>query len=107
MLLLAVASSKVEKVQQRAARQKLPEITIVEVSPEDYPDFTKPSCINCNQLFEKSLLELSHARGQRELRVHADMPTALLERIIQGCLQSPLLTATQKKKILNQEADAS
>jgi hypothetical protein len=74
-------------------------------SPEDYSDFTKPSCINCNQLFEKSFLELSQAKRQRELRLHADMTTELPGRIVQGCLDSPLLTEAQKKMIPNEEVN--
>jgi len=59
------------------------------------------------QLFEKSLMELSQAKRQRELRLHADMPAELLERIVQGCLESPLLTEAQKKMILNEEENSS
>lgn len=99
VLLLAVASSQVEKVKARAERQNLPAATVVEISPEEYPDFSKASCFNCNQLFQKSLLELSQARRNRELRTQRDMPVDILERLIAGCMASPLLSDEEKLMI--------
>ena len=99
VLLMVVASSQVDKVKERARRQNLPEATVVEISTQEYPEFSKPSCINCNQLFQKSLLELSNARKHRELRSQQDMPLPLMERIIAGCLASPLLSAEEKAMI--------
>src|SRR5205823_2031000 len=56
LLLLAIASSKLESVRQR--RRTLPPETLVEIAPTDYDEFTKQSIVDCNKLFRKSLAEL-------------------------------------------------
>jgi len=104
VLLMAVASSQVEKVKDRATRRNLPESNVVEISPAEYPDFSKPSCIDCNKVFQKSLLELSQAKRCRQLRPQKDMPAEVLERIIAGCMASPLLSEEEKSMLRDPSA---
>ena len=56
VLILAVGSSQIDKVRRR--RAGLPPESLVVVDHSDYPDFSKPTVIDCNQVFELSKEEL-------------------------------------------------
>jgi len=55
-LLLVVSSSQLEGVKRRFSH--LPAQTLVEIAPEAYADFTKPSIINCNHVFRRTKAQL-------------------------------------------------
>ena len=55
ILLLVCSSSQLQAVRNR--RTLRPE-TVVEISPQEYPDFTRDSIVDCNTVFEKSIREL-------------------------------------------------
>src|SRR5258708_30923466 len=56
VLLLAVASSKIETVRQR--RRALPAETLVEISPVEYGEFKLSSIMDCNPVFRKRLADV-------------------------------------------------
>lgn len=87
VLIMAVGSSQISKVQDR--RKGLPPETLVIVDPSEYPDFTKPTVIDCNQVFELTHEELAQKFRTRELRHHHDLPKAVLEKIWTGVHNSP------------------
>ena len=87
-LILTVASSQVDKVKKR--RSGLPSESLVEISPDDYPDFTKPSIIDCNNVFVKSRNELA-ALLNRNAESKRDMHSSLVEKLREGVLCSPLI----------------
>lgn len=94
VLIMAVGSSQIDKVQAR--RKNLPPETLVIVDPSEYPDFSKPTVIDCNQVFELSLEELVQKFKTKELRHHRDLPKAVLEKIWRGVHRSPRVDETYK-----------
>lgn len=91
---MAVGSSQIDKVQAR--RKNLPPETLVIVDPSEYPDFSKPTVIDCNQVFELSREELVQKFKTKELRHHRDLPKAVLEKIWRGVHRSPRVDETYK-----------
>lgn len=72
VLIMTVGSSQIEKTKLR--RRNMPGETLVEVDSSEYPDFTKETIIDCNQVFELSREELVQKYQARELRSHQDFP---------------------------------
>lgn len=97
VLLLAVASSQVDKIRER--RKKVPPETLVEVQPEDYGSFTKPTVIDCNQVFELDRAELVARFKAKELRSHPDLPVSILDHVRDGILASPRVDEEHKERI--------
>jgi hypothetical protein len=87
VLLLAVASSQVEKIRER--RRNLPPETLVEVAPEEYEGFTKVTLIDCNQVFELDRAELVSRHQMKSIRSHPDLPVDILNRVRDGIIASP------------------
>jgi hypothetical protein len=94
VLIMAVGSSQIAKVQER--RKNLPPETLVIVEPAEYPDFSKPTVIDCNQVFELSREELVQKFKTKELRHHRDLPKAVLEKIWHGVHTSPRVDEVYK-----------
>ena len=97
LLLLTVASSKVDKVKNR--RQREDKSTVVEISSSDYADFTKDSVIDCNQVFTKSLRDLCDQWERKEIDSKKDLPSQLLIAVQNGVLASRLVSEADKAKI--------
>lgn len=87
VLLLAVASSKINSVRQR--RAKMPPETLVEIGPADYSEFTLPSIVDCNVVFRRSHAELVAEWQAGRMKPKNDMPPAFLARIQAGIKRSP------------------
>lgn len=97
VLLLAVASSQVDKIRER--RKGLPDETLVLVNPADYGAFTKPTMIDCNQVFELDRAELVARYQAQDLRSHPDLPSAVLNQVCDGILASPRVDEAHKDRI--------
>lgn len=97
VLLLTVASSKIDKVKRRRAKE--PESTVVEIPLSEYVDFTKDSIIDCNQVFTKSLQDLCSQWQRKEIVPKQDIPKEVLGKLQQGVLDSRLVSKTDKEKI--------
>ncbi len=97
VLLLAVASSQVDKIRER--RKNLPPETLVEVSPGDYVGFTKPTLVDCNQVFELDRAELVSRYQAKSIRSHPDLPLEILNRVCEGILASPRVDEAYKELI--------
>jgi hypothetical protein len=97
VLIMAVGSSQIAKVQER--RKNLPPETLVIVDPVEYPDFSKPTVIDCNQVFELSREELVQKFKTQELRHHRDLPKAVLEKIWRGVRISPRVDEIYKQML--------
>ncbi len=96
-LLLAMASSQIESVKRRRAKE--PTSTVVEIAGADYADFTKDSVIDCNNVFTKSLLELCEQWRKKEIVPKLDIPEEILAKLIQGALDSRIVSEADKRKI--------
>lgn len=88
ILLLGIATSKVDKVKLR--NRARPD-TYVEISPAEYPDFTVPSAIDCNVVLEKPLAELVGLVKRKEVRYQLDLPSAVFEKVKAAILASPVV----------------
>ena len=95
VLILAVGSSQIEKVQRR--RVGLPPESLVVVDQSAYPDFSKPTIIDCNQVFELSKNELIQKFSARELRHHLDLPKDILDKVWAGVRSSPRVDEVHKR----------
>jgi hypothetical protein len=96
-LLLAVSSSKIDNVRRRHAG--LPPETLVEIAMADYAEFTKPSIIDCNTIIEKDHASLIQQLRNDHSINRADLPPAILDKLIAGVLASPLVTEEHKIRI--------
>ncbi len=97
VLIMAVGSSQIAKTQAR--RQGLPPQTLVIVDPAEYPDFSKPTVIDCNQVFELSVEELVQKFKTKKLRHHRDLPRTVLEKIWHGVHTSPRVDEVYKRML--------
>lgn len=95
VLIMTIGSSQVSKVQKR--RKNLPPETLVLIDPSEYPDFTKPTIIDCNQVFELSKEELVQKFKAKDLRHHQDLPRSIKEKIWRGIRNSPLVDEVHKQ----------
>ena len=95
VLILAVGSSQIDKV--RCRRAGLPPESLVVVDQSDYPDFSKPTVIDCNQVFELSKEELIQKFNGRELRHHLDLPKEVLQKVWVGVKKSPRVDEIHKR----------
>lgn len=94
VLLMAIASSQLDRVKQR--RKQFPPETLVIIDESEYADFTKPTIIDCNQIFELSRAELIQKLAAKELRSHQDLPKDILHKIWQGAHRSPRVDEAHK-----------
>lgn len=97
VLLLTVASSQIDTVKRRCARE--PGSTVVEINEADYADFTKDSVIDCNRVFTKSLADLCAQWHRKEIVPKLDIPKEILDRLKQGILDSRLVSEADKRRI--------
>jgi hypothetical protein len=95
ILILAVGSSQIDTVRRR--RAGLPPESLVVVDEPEYPDFSKPTVIDCNQVFELSKEELIQTFNTRGLRHHLDLPKTLLEKVWIGVRASPRVDEIHKR----------
>ncbi|HEY5791797.1 MAG TPA: hypothetical protein VIS74_00770 [Chthoniobacterales bacterium] len=96
LLILAVVTSQVDKV--RRFRKSLPD-TLVALDPVLYAELSKPSIVDCNQVFPKTLKEFTELFEREEIRHHQDLPGDLLALIRNAIHASPIVTPECKKLI--------
>lgn len=96
VLLLLCASSKIEK--KRMWYSACPSETLVEVSPTQYRDFTVPTIINCNVVFDFTISQLIAKRASGLLYFKTEMDISIIEELRKGVLASP--TVEHKFKAL-------
>jgi len=93
-LVLAVSSSNITGTKQRS--QIFPSQTLVEITPAEYPDFTRDSIIDCNYSFQVTKLELLQKLQAGLAREQSPMPEHILAKLRVGVLSSPLIENTIK-----------
>ncbi len=95
IIFLVCASSKIEKVKKRY--RTCPDETLIEISPNQYPDFRFDSIINCNEVIEKTVDQLVEKLIQEKLKLKTKMNPALVKQLRQGVLCSPVIEHRIKK----------
>ena len=98
VVLLAVSTSQVENLKRM--RRSTPPECVVELAPADYPEFTTPSAVDCNFLFEMTLAELRERQRTKQARGLRDLPKPALQALIRGVLASPLVKQAHKDLVL-------
>lgn len=89
ILILAIASSQVEKRKSIVVKLGFPVETLVEIVPEEYPLFTKNTVIDCNRAFEKSIQSLTEKLENGKLKVCDEvMPAEIVSKVTGGMLAS-------------------
>ncbi len=97
VLIMTVGSSQISNVRRR--RSNMPPETLVTVDPAEYSDFTKPTIVDCNQVFELSREELVQKYKTKALRAHQDFPAEVMDKIWQGVRTSPRVDESHKQLI--------
>lgn len=96
LLLLSVVTSQVEKVHR--VRRHLPG-TVVDLDPALYDELKKPSVIDGNTLFSKSLEEFVELFTAKRIRHHKDLPAELLDAVRAAIHASPLITPEERELV--------
>ena len=89
VVLLVCASSRIDKVKQR--RRTYPVDTLVEITSLQYKDFKVNSIVDCNYLLEKTIDQLIDKLTHKKLWLKTEMDFALVKRLREGVLASPLI----------------
>lgn len=100
ILVLVCSSSQINKVKERVRRRQFPESTVVEIFKREYPDFTKDSVIDCNEVFPRTLGQLIEKLTQGELKLKTIMGRDLVDKLRQAVLDSPKVKDDQIKNQL-------
>ncbi|MFP4640798.1 MAG: hypothetical protein ACLFPU_01260 [Dehalococcoidia bacterium] len=87
ILLLVCCSSRTNKVKRR----NCPEETLVEISPEEYPDFRTGSIVNCNNVWEKKTSELVGKYSQGKLKLKDTMSAELVDKLQAAVIASSVV----------------
>jgi hypothetical protein len=96
VIILVCSSSKINKVKKRN-RNNPPE-TIIEISKQQYADFTCDSVINCNNVFPERIDKLIERLSNKKLKLKAEMDISLVDKLRMGVLASrqiPLIIKQQ------------
>ena len=102
VLLMSVITSKIENQERNIKRAGHPEETLVKFTPADYSELRVESCVNCNKVFSKALVELIEQWGQIK-RKPLDLPSSILEKILTGVELSPEVSEEEKAAIRRTE----
>jgi len=91
---LVCASSQIEKVKRR--RSTCPANTLVELAPAEYPAFTMPCIIDCNDVHEYTIDDLVNMRGKYDLKTKPEMKAGIVAMLRRAVCGSPLITGKIK-----------
>lgn len=96
-IVLTAVTSQIEKARRRQEINGFPPETLVEVTPEEYPVLNMPSLVDCNYPVKcpRNLFEMDFGEFNRK----DDMPAEIVKRIINGVMQSPLVSAEIKNML--------
>ena len=85
----------------------MPPQTLVEVVPAQYADFTVPTIVDCNQVFELPREELIEKITLQQIRNHRDLPAEILAQILTGVLLSPRVDEAHKNFLRREASEAT
>ena len=97
-LILACATSKIERRKEIAKKLSFPEETLVEVFPSDFSFFTKNTLFDCNSVIERNVQSVIDKLSNNALKICSEnMPDYIVERLISGVLASSQVPEGNKK----------
>ena len=71
----------------------------VAVRPADYPPLNRPTAVDGNAIFRRSLIEMADLVRTKNVRYHPDLPGPLLDRLRAAVLASPVIEDEDKDLI--------
>ncbi len=86
VILLVCSSTQIDNT--RRLRKHCPSETLVEITPNQYPGFSKRSIIDCNYVFEKSIDEIGDIHFRKKLQTKPVMGLRLVKKLRQGVMLS-------------------
>ncbi|MNS44829.1 hypothetical protein D3C72_772810 [compost metagenome] len=98
-LVIAMATSKVDKVKAHMTARKLPPDTAVELQPGEYPHFSQPTIFNCNDV---DIFPMATIKGRLEdglVQYRRCVSPEVLQRLREAALKSPTLEPKYQKLI--------
>jgi len=99
VLLVVVTTSQIEKAKKRVGIKGLSPDSVVSISKEEYSNFSKDSCVDCNTVISMSLDEFCEKMKAKEVRSHDDLPPEILTKLVEAIRLSPLVAEEDKEKI--------
>lgn len=97
IILLVCASSQIAAVRKRSF--DCPPATLVQIMPNQYPDFTYPSIVDCNYIYQDSLEKLVERLSAKQLQIKAEMNMSLVKQLRRGVLASRLIPGRIKMRL--------
>lgn len=89
ILILVCASSQIEKRKAVVEKLGFPKETLIIVSPQECPCFTKETAIDCNSIIEKSHQSVIEKLDNKKLRVcPEEISDTIVQKLVQGVLAS-------------------
>lgn len=98
-LVIAMATSKVDKVKAHMSLRRLSPDTAVELKPGEYPHFSKPTIFNCNDV---DIFPTNVIKGRLEdglVQFRRCVSIEVLNRLREAALKSPTLEPKYQKLI--------
>ena len=97
-IVLVAASSKINAVKKR--NKKNPPETLIEINPNEYPDFTCSSILDCNySVIVQKIDVLVERLSSKKLKLKSEMDVKFVERLRQGILVSKLVSSNIKGQL--------
>jgi hypothetical protein len=88
-IFLVHASFQIEKV--RARRKTCPPNTLVELGPSDYKEFTRPTIVDCNEVYVKTIDQIIRTLEDGKLLIMPEINQDIINKFVAGVLNSPLV----------------
>lgn len=99
LIILACAHSESKEIRQRNKHNN-PAKTLVEVSPTQYPVFTRPTVFDCNNnIFVEKIEALIERLSQKKLDLKPEMDMALVKQLRQAVIASRLIAENIKQQL--------
>ncbi len=96
VLLLVTSTTQIAARLDFVRSAHISESTIVTVTTDEYPPFTKPSAFNCNDVFEVPIVDLVRKIEDGGSMNYPKMPPSVLQRIIDAVKISPRIPPSIK-----------
>lgn len=74
--------------------------TTVEIGPKNYRDFPRPSIIDCNTVFLKTIKELTAKHDNGKLEFKKVMPTEIVEELREAVITSVMVERYIKNMLI-------
>jgi hypothetical protein len=90
VILLLCASSQIQNVE--LLRIEASYETLVIITPEEYPDFSKRTIVDCNTVFDTQLSKIVEKYSSNELAIQSDLDEGIVKKLRNGVLVSRLVS---------------